>query len=49
MAESWPQVDGRRPRSKVLMLKNPGYGSPRIAIALGINERRAARVITSLV
>jgi transposase InsO family protein len=28
-----------------VMLKNPGYGSPRVAIALGINEKRAARVM----
>ncbi len=27
------------------MLKNPGYGSPRVAIALKINEKRAARVM----
>jgi len=28
-----------------LMLKHPGYGSPRVAIALKINEKRAARVM----
>lgn len=28
-----------------VMLKNPGYGSPRVAIALKINEKRAARVM----
>lgn len=28
-----------------LMLKHPGYGSPRVAIALRINEKRAARVM----
>ncbi len=28
-----------------VMLKNPGYGSPRIALALKINEKRAARVM----
>lgn len=27
------------------MLKHPGYGSPRVAIALKINEKRAARVM----
>lgn len=30
---------------EMLMLKHPGYGSPRVAIALKINEKRAARVI----
>ena len=29
-----------------VMLKNPGYGSPRVAIALNINEKRAARVMS---
>jgi transposase InsO family protein len=28
-----------------VMLNNPGYGSPRVAIALKINEKRAARVM----
>ncbi len=28
-----------------VMEKNPGYGSPRVAIALKINEKRAARVM----
>lgn len=28
-----------------VMLNNPGYGSPRVAIALCINEKRAARVM----
>ena len=28
-----------------VMLKNPGYGSPRVGIALKINEKRAARVM----
>jgi putative transposase len=28
-----------------VMLKNPGYGSPRVAIALKVNEKRAARVM----
>ena len=28
-----------------VMLKNPGYGYPRVAIALKINEKRAARVM----
>ena len=28
-----------------LMLNHPGYGSPRVAIALRINEKRAARVM----
>ena len=28
-----------------VMLKNPGYGSPRIALALKINEKRVARVM----
>ncbi len=30
---------------EALMLKHPGYGSPRVAIALSINEKRAARVM----
>lgn len=30
---------------EALMLKHPGYGSPRVAIALKINEKRAARVM----
>lgn len=30
---------------EAVMLKNPGYGSPRVAIALKINEKRAARVM----
>ena len=32
-------------REKIVevMRENPGYGSPRVAIALGINKRRAAR------
>lgn len=34
----------RREIEKV-MLQHPGYGSPRVAIALGINEKRAARVM----
>lgn len=28
-----------------VMLKNPGYGSPRVAIALKVNEKRAARIM----
>ena len=28
-----------------VMLKNPGYGSPRVVIALNIDEKRAARVM----
>ena len=28
-----------------VMLKNPGYGSPRVALALNINEKRACRVM----
>ena len=34
-----------RRRVEAVMLENPGYGSPRIAIALGINKKRAARVM----
>ena len=34
-----------RHRVEAVMLENPGYGSPRVAIALGINEKRAARVM----
>lgn len=30
---------------EALMIKHPGYGSPRVAIALKINEKRAARVM----
>jgi putative transposase len=30
---------------EAVMAENPGYGSPRVAIALGINEKRAARVM----
>lgn len=30
---------------EAVMLKNPGYGSPRVAIALNINDKRAARVM----
>ena len=30
---------------EALMMENPGYGSPRVAIALCINEKRAARVM----
>lgn len=30
---------------EALMLNHPGYGSPRVAIALNINEKRAARVM----
>ncbi len=34
-----------RRRIEAVMLENPGYGSPRVAIALGINKKRAARVM----
>lgn len=34
-----------RRRVEGVMLANPGYGSPRVAIALEINEKRAARVM----
>jgi len=34
-----------RRRIESLMAENPGYGSPRVAIALGINKKRAARVM----
>ena len=34
----------RREIEKV-MRENPGYGSPRVAMALGINLKRAARVM----
>jgi transposase InsO family protein len=34
-----------RRRIEVLMEQNPGYGSPRVAIALKINKKRAARVM----
>jgi putative transposase len=37
--------DELRRRIEAVMLENPGYGSPRVAIALGINEKRAARVM----
>ena len=37
--------DELRRRVEAVMLENPGYGSPRVAIALGINEKRAARVM----
>jgi len=30
---------------EAVMRENPGYGSPRVAIALGINRKRAARVM----
>ncbi len=30
---------------EAVMARNPGYGSPRVAIALKINEKRAARVM----
>lgn len=30
---------------EAVMQANPGYGSPRVAIALGINKKRAARVM----
>lgn len=38
--------DELRRRIEAVMLENPGYGSPRVAIALGINEKRAARVMS---
>lgn len=34
-----------RRQIEAIMAKNPGYGSPRVAIALKINEKRAARVM----
>ena len=34
-----------RRRIEEVMLKNPGYGSPRVALALNINEKRACRVM----
>lgn len=34
-----------RRQIEVVMQRNPGYGSPRIAIALKINKKRAARVM----
>lgn len=37
--------DSLRREIEALMLKHPGYGSPRVAIALKINEKRAARVM----
>ena len=30
---------------EVVMAENPGYGSPRVAMALGINRKRASRVM----
>jgi putative transposase len=30
---------------ETVMVENPGYGSPRVAIALGINKKRIARVM----
>lgn len=41
-----PEKDERLRREiEALMQENPGYGSPRVAIALGINRKRAARVM----
>ena len=41
-----PAKDGALRREiEAVMAENPGYGSPRVAIALGINEKRAARVM----
>jgi transposase InsO family protein len=34
-----------RRQIEAVMEKNPGYGSPRVAIALKVNEKRAARVM----
>jgi len=34
-----------RRQIEAIMAENPGYGSPRVAIALGINEKRAARAM----
>ena len=34
-----------RRQIELVMGENPGYGSPRVAIALGINDKRAARVM----
>lgn len=34
-----------RRQIETVMERNPGYGSPRVALALGINEKRAARVM----
>lgn len=34
-----------RRQIEAVMTLHPGYGSPRVAIALGINEKRAARVM----
>lgn len=41
-----PEKDEQLRRAiESLMMKHPGYGSPRVAMALKINEKRAARVM----
>ena len=37
--------DALRRQIEAVMLENPGYGSPRVAIALGIDDKRVARVM----
>ena len=34
-----------RRQIEAVMAENPGYGSPRVAIALGIDDKRVARVM----
>ena len=34
---------------EVVMENNPGYGSPRVALALKINKKRAARVMRKVI
>jgi hypothetical protein len=34
-----------RRQIETVMLEHPGYGSPRVAIALGIDDKRVARVM----
>jgi len=41
-----PEKDeGLRRQIEAVMEKNPGYGSPRVALVLKINKKRAARVM----
>lgn len=41
-----PQKDEKLRREiEAVMSKNPGYGSPRVSIALGVNKKRIARVM----
>lgn len=41
-----PAADEKlRQAIETVMMENPGYGSPRVAMALGINKKRVARVM----